>query len=640
MTGRSSPDAAAGESAAESFERRVALLHGFVLGAILVASLGIRLYHVTSPPTSHLAWRETQTLMIARNFWRDGMNLFLPAVDWRSTTGNVADGTIGGTELNVIPFLTAILYQVFGTGAWVGRVAPIFFSVLGLYWFHRLAARFYGQAAAHAATTILAVSPYYLYCGRTQLPEPFAFSMAFGGLLYFDRWLESQRRGNYALAIACCLFAILGKPQIAVIAFPMAWLLFHRMGFRFLKRADVWAFAAAVAVPNAAYIAYSYGVLLPRTGLSFAQPGLINFDVLSYASFYRKIGASVWNVVLTPPVAVLALLGLLRPSSGMRGWMPHAWAIGSVSLFALMPGGTNANEYYLLALAPPAAMASGAVFGLAFRRWYGAIPALAVLAFAVYTSLAAVAPFYSFAEPYAYPAGKWLAENTPGDALVLTAAPNPATLYYADRKGWITWLENYGTPIEFNADLIDRVGGLGASFIVVPDARFDMGFFDRFRSMKDILYHTYRSHRELEFGVFNLGRRADLHLPDGGTLLFNSMESRKYLRGNWGPFGKSGDVSFVPMQPALEGALHFRTRAPIRDVQLVLAGAVDGETLSVEINGKPMDGAKLERAWITQPVLLTGVPPPDKSGLYRVTLKADKANSAGVSLALYAVMVR
>ena len=114
-----------------------------LLGLILALGLLLRLYHLNHPPIDFLSWRETQTLMVARNFYREGMNLFRPSVDWRTTDEVAPKGAVGGTELMVVPYLTACLYHVFGLQYWVGRVAPILFALVGTAYFYRLVERFH-----------------------------------------------------------------------------------------------------------------------------------------------------------------------------------------------------------------------------------------------------------------------------------------------------------------------------------------------------------------------------------------------------------------------------------------------------------------------------------------------------------------
>ena len=62
--------------------------HGFSslgLGPILLVLLTAiipRLPYVPVPIVGWHAWRQADTAAIARNFYRDGMNLLYPAIDW------------------------------------------------------------------------------------------------------------------------------------------------------------------------------------------------------------------------------------------------------------------------------------------------------------------------------------------------------------------------------------------------------------------------------------------------------------------------------------------------------------------------------------------------------------------------------
>ena len=134
-----------------------------LLGLVLLLGVALRIPFMAGPPLGALAWRETQTLMIARNFHRGGMNLMRPAVDFHTTEAVSADGAVGGTELQLTPFFTAALYGVTGVQDWAGRVFPLLFALAGVVFFYLLVERFHGSACALIRALLLTVSPYHLY---------------------------------------------------------------------------------------------------------------------------------------------------------------------------------------------------------------------------------------------------------------------------------------------------------------------------------------------------------------------------------------------------------------------------------------------------------------------------------------------
>lgn len=609
--------------------------HTVFLGLILALGLLLRLYHVSAPPVDFLSWRDTQTLMIARNFYREGMNLFSPSVDWRTTREAASKGTVGGTELQVVPYLTAALYRVFGLQYWVGRVVPILFALIGTIYFHRLVRRFYGPGCATVSTLLITVSPYYLFCGRVQMPEPFAYAMAFATLYHYDRWLVENNHRQFGLAVAFCALTLLGKPQLGIIAVPMAFLACQRLGRRALITPSLYLFAVLVGVPVSVYMAYSYAVLIPKTGISFASASLLGYRrFLTDPTYYTRVARAVCLYALTPPIAALAAGGLLVRPRASRGLFAHAWTAGALSFFLLMPGGNIANGYYHLVLVPPAVILAARAIGIGWERpRLRVVAALLLIGSAGYSLHVARELYVPRYEP-ALHCGAWIAENTPKDALVLTADRNPATLYFADRVGWTSWGRTFGE------DLINAVIPLGASALAITDEWFDNAYYPPYQDVRDSLYDTFLSYHGADFVVFFLRRPADLSLPEGGRIVFGVPGSRKYLRGTWGP-DQGGEASgtFVAMGPAARSGITFATaRAPKRII-LELASAAPDQEISFQLNGQAAGALSLSNAFERGRAVINCVAPVPSDGKWALTLDAARQNENGASLLLYSLYV-
>ena len=80
-------------------ERRV------VLALILILAVGFafRMWGLFNPLLDFHAWRQTLTAMVARNFFRDGMNIFAPRLDDLHPYFEF--------EFQVFPYLVAIKYK-------------------------------------------------------------------------------------------------------------------------------------------------------------------------------------------------------------------------------------------------------------------------------------------------------------------------------------------------------------------------------------------------------------------------------------------------------------------------------------------------------------------------------------------------
>jgi len=63
------------------------------------------------------SWRECDYAAVARNFYREGMNILYPRIDWRGDGPGYAE-----MEFPVIPWTMAALYKIFGYQEVLGRV--------------------------------------------------------------------------------------------------------------------------------------------------------------------------------------------------------------------------------------------------------------------------------------------------------------------------------------------------------------------------------------------------------------------------------------------------------------------------------------------------------------------------------------
>src|SRR3989339_698827 len=98
----------------------------YILLSIVLFSIIMHLKGITSPLLDFHAWRQTQTAMIARNYYENGFKFFNPQVDWYGQESNKR----AGTEFPVFSFIIALLYKMFGMHDILGRFLAVFFSVM------------------------------------------------------------------------------------------------------------------------------------------------------------------------------------------------------------------------------------------------------------------------------------------------------------------------------------------------------------------------------------------------------------------------------------------------------------------------------------------------------------------------------
>ena len=91
----------------------------FWLGTLAFTVVGalLRLKGIHDPIFDHPGWRQGDTAAIARNFAQLQYNILFPQTDYDGPPPNYVD-----RELQIVPFLAATLYKLFGVHEVFGRL--------------------------------------------------------------------------------------------------------------------------------------------------------------------------------------------------------------------------------------------------------------------------------------------------------------------------------------------------------------------------------------------------------------------------------------------------------------------------------------------------------------------------------------
>jgi len=180
----------------------------------------IRMYGITFPPleVSH-NWRQTDGMMIARNFYERDANIFYPRVD----LGGEKEGIVG-CEFPMLNYLVFLVAKVFGFQHWYGRLIVLIASSIGIFYFHRIIKTWFSEPQAFNASIVLMVSLWFAY-SRKNIPDVFSASLCIIALFYALRYLGEGRFRDvllfFVLALVGCLNKILAATLLTVLLVPM-----------------------------------------------------------------------------------------------------------------------------------------------------------------------------------------------------------------------------------------------------------------------------------------------------------------------------------------------------------------------------------------------------------------------------------
>ena len=183
----------------------------FGLLAIVVLAAALRLHGIRDPIVDHPGWRQGDTAGIARNFARLQFDPMYPQTMYNGPPPNYVE-----LELQIVPFLAATLYKVFGVHVIFGRLIVLLFSLGTIVTLAYFARWLFGEAPAGLiASFFYAVFPGSIYYGRTFMPDTAMVFFLTAALFATARYLAGGERlapQRLAYATALLTLAYLAKP--------------------------------------------------------------------------------------------------------------------------------------------------------------------------------------------------------------------------------------------------------------------------------------------------------------------------------------------------------------------------------------------------------------------------------------------
>ncbi|HYP12769.1 MAG TPA: glycosyltransferase family 39 protein, partial [Bryobacteraceae bacterium] len=227
-----------------------------LLAAIFVIGALLRLVDVLRP-VDQPSWREADLSSIARNYYRDGMNILYPRVDWGGSGPGYAE-----MEFPILPWLMALSYNVLGIQETTGRIISAVSSLLTIWLFIKLGKHLLRDESLLPATAFFAVSPLVVLVSTAIQSESLMLLFYVAAAYSFLRWIDSESSLDLALAAAATAAAILVKGTAAHIGLFFAILAFRHFGVRALWNAKLLLFGFVALLPPVLWYLHARGLWL------------------------------------------------------------------------------------------------------------------------------------------------------------------------------------------------------------------------------------------------------------------------------------------------------------------------------------------------------------------------------------------
>jgi 4-amino-4-deoxy-L-arabinose transferase-like glycosyltransferase len=436
------------------------------LAALLLLALALRLHGIGNPILDHPGWRQGDTAAIARNFALRQFNIMYPQTTYNGPPPNYVE-----LELQIVPFLAASLYKLFGVHEIFGRLITLGFSLATVAMVTLFGRWLFGSTIAGlAAGFFFAVFPGSVYYGRTFTPDCAMVFFLTAALYAAARTLLDRDRvewGDVLWTTGLLALAYLAKPVAMLAIAPLIALVWQRaragnqtpaVPIALLIVAPVlvfWLYDRSVASYAEWHWASGITTLHVLPALSAALSGfpalaekLTNFRIVLGMLRDTMLG----GVAFVLSIAAFIALPWIPARSKALLW---AWLAGGL-LYVFVVVTVERVDYYMYPLLPLCALSIGGLFGrvvnlvrgvdAAPTARYALLALVALVAAAALGSRTPVAAYYGY-NAAAYRNALALRDALPPDSLVVIGHYGPDVQYYIDRFGWeedpIVW-----TPLD------------------------------------------------------------------------------------------------------------------------------------------------------------------------------------------------
>jgi hypothetical protein len=428
----------------------------------IIAFFLLHLSSITLPPLEPGSnWRQTDGLMVARNFYEVDSNIFYPRVD----VGGDKTGIVG-CEFPVLNYLIYLVSLVFGYESWYGRLINLIVSSFGVFFFFKLIRDHFSKPVAFNSAILVLVSIWFTY-NRTNIPDTFGASLCLISLYYGIQYLESGGVYRLLLFLVFGWFGCMAKISSACLLTVLAIPFFSRS---VLWSRRIWVSAASVIILGSVYAWYF--VWVPHLTAQYGFEGHF-FMGMSLSDGAQQILA-YWKTTLKRFYdTAFKFIGFFVFLMGMylvirkKYWL-HLLVFAipfTAFLLVVIKSGYNfqLNPYYVIMFIPPMAFIAGTGLELLNKKLIVVIALVAVAAEGIGNQI----HIFRIRQPYESLTsleGELDKIGSRNDKIVINATcfGDPTPMYFAHRKGWSIATKEFNDPA-----FRDQFESMGFKYAVV-----------------------------------------------------------------------------------------------------------------------------------------------------------------------------
>jgi hypothetical protein len=333
-------------------------LQYITLALILAVIAIVRILMINTPSLTWTAWKEIDYLYISQNFLQNGFNFFQPEVSWPAEPPHVTE-----MELPLVPYMTAMLYAVFGVQEYSARAVTLIAFILMIIYVFRLAKRELGALVGLLAALAAGIIPLYHPFGRFLFTEPMMIAMSVVSLYYTAEWVDYERRRDWFLAWLSISLTFSLKLESLYLLLPIGWIAYRKYRFHFrnyLRFASLILLSLILPILWYAYAYYLESVGAHLFGIFRGHDKSQTLTMLTDLRWYRTMAGRVINGILGGLYGLLLFgLGLTGALIFRKAGLFFAYLIAIGIYFILVAEGNVDAPYRQMSMIPVASVFIG-----------------------------------------------------------------------------------------------------------------------------------------------------------------------------------------------------------------------------------------------------------------------------------------
>lgn len=413
---------------------------------ILALGFWLRLYKIDNPIADWHSWRQADTAAVARNFYQEGYNPFLPRGDDMSTISEIKPvlnlERYRFVEFPIYPSLVAFAYFINGgVDEKLARLVSVLFSLGSIIFIYLIVKKYSETLHALLSAFIFATLPFSVFFSRVTLPEPSLIFFSLGMFYFVDRWIYENKTSLMLWGIFFTASAFLTKPMAGFFLLPLAYSYFQKEGFKF-PPLRYWLFIIPALLP---FGLWRFWILNHPEGIPASSWLLNGNGIRLRPAFFRWIvGDRLGREILSLAGGFLFLLGLIVRPMAKSNYLLHLLTLSSFLYLVVFATGNVQHDYYQILLTPALAIFLARGVWILFKGIPVFLPRIVSIPLAIFLLLLTylltwneIKGLYQINNWAIVRAGEAAQSIIPEDAIVV--APymgDTAFLYQIDRSGF------------------------------------------------------------------------------------------------------------------------------------------------------------------------------------------------------------